>query len=157
MWSVREIQTWRTPGTKKPENPAKKLLSSYLAAIRERDGLIDEINRHYARAVSCTSHISPIPTGGNAAYDRTSESIADMLDAQDRLKLAIGKLNATVDRIMTLWETMEDGKQKELLLYRYIRGLKWEDIQDVMGYERSQIYVIHGKALLSFNKLMQNS
>lgn len=159
VWFVGDIQVWHAPEQKvlipKPENPAKKLLSSYLSLIADRDALIDEIRARYEKAISCTSRISPIYTGASAAYDRTSENATEMMDAELRLAQVIRKLNIATNRIFDIWEAMESEKQKQLLLYRYIRGMSWEDIMEKMGYERTQVYVIHGRALLSFNRLMQ--
>lgn len=48
-------------------------------------------------------------------------------------------------------ETLEDEQEKRLLKYRYIRGCRWEDIADKMGYTVRQIFNIHNKALGSIN------
>ena len=67
------------------ENPAKKLLSRYRSMIRERDALQDEINASFGKATSCTTQLSPIKTGGSAAYDRMGETTLDMLGPRDLL------------------------------------------------------------------------
>lgn len=156
---MSEIQVWHAPKQKvlipKPENPAKKLLSRYRSMIRERDALQDEINASFGKATSCTTQLSPIKTGGSAAYDRMGENTINMIDAQERLEQSRQQLNLLVQRIMKYWDAMEDERQKELILYKYIRGMKWEDIQEKMSYERTQIYVLHGRALLTINRMMQ--
>lgn len=43
-------------------------------------------------------------------------------------------------------ETLEDEQEKRLLKYRYIRGYRWEDIADRMGYSTRQIFNIHNLA-----------
>lgn len=162
MWSVDEIQVWIEPSKKpliqKPKNPAKELLSRYRSLIRERNAISDEILANFAKATSCTSRISPISSGGvSAAYDRIGENTCDMIDAQSRFEQTNARINETVNRIMNYLDAMENELEKEILIYRYIRGMSWEDIQETIHYERAQTYVIHGRALLSFNKLMRNS
>ena len=44
-------------------------------------------------------------------------------------------------------ETMENEREKDLLTYRYIRGMKWEEICVVMNYKWRQIHRIHSSAL----------
>lgn len=44
-------------------------------------------------------------------------------------------------------EAMEDEQEKRLLKYRYIRGCRWEDIADKMGYSVRQVFNIHSKAI----------
>lgn len=44
-------------------------------------------------------------------------------------------------------EALEDEQEKRLLKYRYIRGYRWEDIADKMGYSVRQVYNIHNKAM----------
>ncbi len=47
-------------------------------------------------------------------------------------------------------EVMEDEREKELLTYRYLRGLKWEEVAVKMGYSWKQTHRIHAKALENF-------
>lgn len=44
-------------------------------------------------------------------------------------------------------EALEDEQEKRLLKYRYIRGYRWEEIADKMGYSIRQIFNIHSKAI----------
>lgn len=47
-------------------------------------------------------------------------------------------------------ETLEDEQKKRLMKYRYIRGYRWEDIADKMGYSVRQVFNIHERVLHSF-------
>lgn len=47
-------------------------------------------------------------------------------------------------------EKMEDENEKDVLTYRYLRGMKWEDIAVKMGYSWRRIHYIHSKALENF-------
>lgn len=44
-------------------------------------------------------------------------------------------------------EALEDEQEKRLLKYRYIRGYRWEDIADKMGYSVRQVFNIHRKTI----------
>lgn len=47
-------------------------------------------------------------------------------------------------------EKMEDENEKDVLAYRYLRGMKWEDIAVKMNIGYRHILRIHGKALENF-------
>lgn len=47
-------------------------------------------------------------------------------------------------------ERMEDENEKDVLTYRYLRGMKWEDIAVKMNIGYRHILRIHGKALEDF-------
>lgn len=44
-------------------------------------------------------------------------------------------------------ETMEDEREKDLLTYRYLRGLKWEEVAVRMGYSWQHTHKVHSRAL----------
>lgn len=48
-------------------------------------------------------------------------------------------------------ERMEDENEKDVLTYRYLGGMKWEDIAVKMGYTWQHIHRIHSSALKNFN------
>lgn len=47
-------------------------------------------------------------------------------------------------------EKMEDENEKDVLTYRYLRGMKWEEIAIKMEYTYRNIIKIHGRALSNF-------
>lgn len=59
----------------------------------------------------------------------------------------IQKFKEITDRI----EHLQDENEKDVLLYRYIKGMKWEDIAVKMSIGKRHVQRIHGKALENFN------
>lgn len=47
-------------------------------------------------------------------------------------------------------EHLEDENEKDVLVYRYIRGMKWEDIAVKMNIGYRHVLRMHGKALENF-------
>lgn len=58
----------------------------------------------------------------------------------------IQKCKEIKDRI----EQLENEDEKDVLLYRYIKLMKWEDICTKMKYSWKQIHRIHSNALIHF-------
>ena len=56
----------------------------------------------------------------------------------------------TKESIKRRIEAMEDEREKDLLTYRYIRGMKWEKICTEMKHSWQHIHRIHAKALKNF-------
>lgn len=48
-------------------------------------------------------------------------------------------------------ERLEKAEEKDVLVYRHLRNLKWEDIAKKMGYEKRQLARIYNKALEHLN------
>ena len=139
-----------------PENPAKELLRGYIPMRKRRDALAQEIEDHYTRAYSCTVRLNPYrASGGGAAYDRMAEDICRAADAKQQLAAKIVELNAAMQRVLAMIDIPVDERQKTVLTLRYVNGLSWLDIQDRMGYERTQTLVLHGRALAAINRHMQ--
>lgn len=47
-------------------------------------------------------------------------------------------------------DSMEKQDERELLRYRYIDGLTWQEIADRLGTVERNVYFIHGRALRNF-------
>lgn len=42
---------------------------------------------------------------------------------------------------------LKDEDERDVLFYKYIKGLKWWEIAQIMDYSESWIYELHGRAL----------
>ena len=141
-----------------PENPAKELLRGYISMRKRRDALAQEIEDHYSRAYSCTVRMNPYrSSGGGAAYDRMAEDICRAADAKQQLAAKIAELNAAMQRVLVLIDIPTDERQKTVLTLRYVNGLTWEEIQERMGYERTQTLCLHGRALAAINRRLKSA
>lgn len=56
----------------------------------------------------------------------------------------------TYQQIAKQIKQMKSENEKDVLFYRYIRGLDWWEIAEKMNYSERWIYKIHGEALTHF-------
>ena len=56
----------------------------------------------------------------------------------------------TYQQITKQIKQMKSENEKDVLFYRYIRGLDWWEIAEKMNYSERWIYKIHGEALAHF-------
>ena len=141
---------------RRPENPAKAFLSRYKYLCIQQESLQRSIQAAQDRALSCTVRLKPIHTqGGGGAYDRLAEDIASKLDAEEQLSLDLGEISKALADIRAAINSLQSEAQKTVLMLRYIEGLDWQDVQEKIGYERAQTYIIHGRALRNVMKWME--
>lgn len=124
----------------------KEDLRSYQTIKRERDQLryqLEEIETalYYARA-QCLDGMPGASMGGNPQEDLAIRH----LELQEWYKT---KLDELADRQMAIETAIEslDPTARMLLRYRYIDGLKWEEVCVRMGYSWTQTHEHHSRAL----------
>ena len=143
---------------RKPENPAKTYLKRYRALLAQRDSLQRSIDAAYERATSCTVRLKPISvSGGGGAYDRMAEDVARISDEAAQLKAAKEWTERALSVIMTAIQAVPDEMQRTVLLLRYVEGLDWITLSDRIGYEISNTYILHGRALWSVRRWMDKT
>jgi DNA-directed RNA polymerase specialized sigma24 family protein len=142
--------------TTKPENPAKTYLKRYRALVIQRDSLQRSIEAAYDRAYSRTVRLKPVHvTGGGGVYDRMAEDVARISDETEQLRAAKERAENALSQIMEAIQAVPDEMQRTVLLLRYVEGLDWISLADKIGYEISNTYILHGRALWSVRKWME--
>jgi len=108
----------------------KTLLSLYLENAREIERLEKELEKWEARAkIANTAELQAVLAA--------------------RLK-ASAEQRREAERCV---EAVEDKKLKAILTYRYIYGLKWEKISEVMHLEYRWLLRLHKRALLQIEAM----
>ena len=128
---------------------AKEYLSRYRQALIKADGIRDSIAELRQRQEQVGSPaFSDAP---KASADGDLANYVARLDARER------RLNTQLQLCAQICEEIEHtleilGKdypiEAAMLRKRYIAGKSWETIAAEMGYSVSNIYILHGKALL---------
>ncbi len=96
-----------------------------------------------------SQNYSDMPTSG-----RTSD-LSDYMVKLEKTMQSIDNVTANCMVIKIAIESailkMKDGLESELLHKRYILFKSWDVISIDLGYERTQVHRIHGKALQHFD------
>lgn len=139
---------------KKP-NPAKKALMGYRSILRQRDEVRQELAEHYARATSCTVRLKPYKSaGGAASYDRMAEDVLLANNARDELARLEKELADKAERLRRMMDWPEAEPHREVILRRYLRGQRWEEIAGAMHCDKVTAWRWHGMALAVINARM---
>lgn len=138
------------------DNPAKRFLRGYRALLIRRESLMREIDRRRENATGTTVRLKPITvTGGNGAYDRMAEDVARIVDAEEAVSDTLQEIGHRLKEILAAIESVPDEMEKTVLTLRYIEGLDWVSISEKIGYEISNTYILHGRALVEVNKWLE--
>ena len=78
--------------------------------------------------------------------------VCRVVDASEMLIEEKRKAEYALQRILDAIRSIADERQKEVLTRRYINGDGFNDICEAMHYEKTQIFVLHGRALVEINK-----
>lgn len=79
-----------------------------------------------------------------------SDYIVKLDEIEREVKAARYRRICAFQKVQRQIEAMENEKEKDLLTYRYLRGLEWEEVAEKMGYSLRKIHYLHGDALKHF-------
>ena len=135
----------------KSENEKKK---EYLRSYRKHIRRIHRINAEIAelRAMKMYPSMKPddgMPHGSGGQDDLSvyAGDIDEMIrELQHERYLRI----KTYQKIVRQIKRLKSRNENDILFYRYIKGLEWYEVAEVMGYSERQIFRIHGNALEHF-------
>ena len=138
------------------ENPAKVFLRQYLAVSGRVQSLKMTIDRELAKAENISFSLKQVKVlSSPAEHDPMAANVCRAVDATVLLQDEIDRANRILADVLQSIDSLKDERQKELLTRRYIQGQNFPDIQTAMHYEKTQMYVIHGRALVGINKWME--
>lgn len=137
---------------KNSENEEKKeYLRSYrncIKAVKRIEGYLQELE---INEICPSLSMNGMP----AAVTYNNRDLSDYVVKKD--KLISDMLRARYQRITTYKEVigqielLSDEDEKNVLMYRYIKGMQWEDVAAKLNVEWAQIHRIHARALQHFN------
>ena len=138
------------------ENPAKTFLRRYIGLCGRVDALSTAINRAMERAFNISVSLKEIKVlSSPAEHDPMARDVCNAVDACEILYKYRDEAAAALQEILSAVDSLKDERQKELLTMRYINGDSFEMIMEKIGYEKTQTYILHGRALVEINKWLE--
>ncbi|MEY8495655.1 hypothetical protein AALC16_21990 [Lachnospiraceae bacterium 29-91] len=130
----------------KEENEKKKeYLKNYLRHVRRIHRINEEIREIRSMRASISLNTDGMPHG---SVQEDLSGYAAELDAMER-----DLIQERYHRIRTYQDIagrikrLSSENEKDVLFYRYIKGLDWWEIAEKMRYSERQVHRFHGKAL----------
>ena len=133
-------------GGKAVTNAEKKaILLEYQAIERRINRLLDEKRGWMEKATAVNPVLSDMPKGGGT--DKIQNAVCRIADIEADINREIDRQIDLRERIETAICAIPDGRLRDLMRYRYIDGLTWEQIAVEMHYSYVHICRMHGQAL----------
>ena len=138
----------RTAAVREENEKKKEYLKSYLNHVRRIHRINEEVREIRSMKVSMSVNNDGMPHGSGqgdlSGYAANLDSLErDLIQERyDRIKT----YQDIADRIKKL----SSENEKDVLFYRYIKGICWWEIAEKMRYSESQVHRFHGKALAHF-------
>ena len=143
---------------KRKENPAKVFLRRYIALSGRVDALSLAISQAMERAFNTGVSLKEVKVlSSPAEHDPMAKDVCSAVDACETLYKFKAEAEAALREILTAIDSLTDEQQKEILTLRYIAGMGFKDIKEKIHYEETQMYVIHGRALMGINSWMERN
>ena len=141
---------------KRQENPAKAFLRRYRSICGRVDALQRAIDEAMQRAMNTSITLKEIKVlSSPAEHDPMARDVCNAVDACEILYSEKERAQDALRGILSAIDSLKDERQKELLTRRYVAGEGFPEICDAMHYERTQVFVIHGRALVEVNKWLE--
>lgn len=137
----------------KQENPAKVFLRRYKSICGRIDALQRAIDEAMQRATNTQITLKEIKVlSSPAEHDPMARDVCNAVDACEILYIQKAEAGKALQEILGAINSLADERQKEVLTRRYVTGQGFPEICDGMHYEKTQVFVIHGRALIEINK-----
>jgi DNA-directed RNA polymerase specialized sigma subunit len=123
----------------------KAILKQYIGLEKRIARLLDEKKKWKEKAEAISPVYSDMPKAGGC--DKIQNAVCQIVDLEQDINREI---DAQIDlrrRIKAAVKQMDDEKLRDVMMYRYIDGLKLEEIAIEMSYSYMQIYRLHKKAI----------
>ena len=138
------------------ENPAKVFLRRYRSLCGRVDALQRAIDEAMERAFNTGVTLKEIKVlSSPSEHDPMAKDVCNAIDACEILYQKKAEANQALLDILSAIDSLKDERQKEVLTMRYIAGISFPEIMEKIGYEKTQAYVIHGRALLNINHWLE--
>ena len=138
---------------KKPENPAKAFLRRYIYLTGRIDALQRAIDDAMERAFNTGVTLKEVKVlSSPAEHDPMAKDVCSAVDACEMLRDQKTAAEQALREILEAIDAVDDEQQRELLTMRYVSAYSFPEIMNAMHYEKTQMFVIHGRALIQVNK-----
>lgn len=132
------------------ENDLKKeYLRRYRTHVRRIHRINAEIAELRSMKISPSVNNDGMPHGGGGQSDLSGYAAELDSMVQELIDERYHRIN-DYQEIVGRIKKLQSENEKDVLFYRYIRGMDWWEIAEKMKFSERQIFRFHGKALAHF-------
>lgn len=137
---------------KERNEKVKQWLWQYRDAKKEVRRLEEELQELIELQESCGAiQYSDMPKGGGSQSD-LSDGISMKEELWCKISEAKRKRDVELKKIESIIDRLENANEREVMTYRYIRSMSWEQICVKIDKKWTQVHRYHAKALEQIKK-----
>ncbi|ADH98307.1 DUF1492 domain-containing protein [Salisediminibacterium selenitireducens] len=108
----------------------------------EQQGRLKEL----ALKVTTTYQDNPVQ-GGLRENSRMEASLVDLMALGEEINADIDRLIEVKQEIRRAVKTVDNLSYQPVLEMRYLDGRSWDDVAEIMSYDKRTVHRIHGRAI----------
>ena len=121
----------------------------FLRRARHVDRRVDEATERVDRLrakleAGRMSSVTGMPRGGPADWTDTADRLIEL---EKRVNSKIRELVRIKHAAMDAIDRIDEARLREVLELYYIDGFTWDQVAERMGYDKSWVFRLHGRAL----------
>lgn len=133
---------------------AKDYLSQIPALRRQIAAKCSRVDDYLDEACRATSRLSAVNYGGTDRHSRVEVWIDKKIDAErdeiEPMRRELWQLEQAVVRVIG---AMPPGRWAQVIELRYLKGWGWDRVSNAVALKKSQLFEIHGHALIVFARV----
>ena len=133
---------------------AKYLLQKISFFDAEINSLIREYQSVKSTLLKATDYSNEVVA--TTRNNTNEEKLVKLADKSIDINLKIDKLVDFKIEMGNYIDQLEDERHRVILRERYINGLSFCEISDILGYTERHLHRIHGEALLAFQDVLKD-
>ena len=132
---------------------------AWLLQYRRLDDRIDRLEKEKSRWMERATKMSAPSDGmphGSGISDAVGQAVAKIADLQAEINREIDRLVDLRREIEAAIQTVGDDTMQDLLRYRYIDAMTFEEVAVRMHYSYQWVCILHGRALSDMQTVDSN-
>lgn len=129
---------------------AKEYLNSIKRIDKEIKKKTSEIYQLKTMALSITVATDSERVQSSGDKDRLGATVAKIIDKEKEIDEEVDKYIDIKQKIINQINNMSQESYSDILYYRYVACMKWDDVMDNTHISHSHIFRLHGQALMEF-------
>lgn len=119
--------------------------------------LCERAERYREMAMKATSRTDAIRISGTPGRSKVETYVLELVDVHDELKKEMEKLLEKSRRAERIIGLLEDDRYRVVLQFRYLCGMKWEEIAQKLMFTLRWTHKLHNDALNALERVCRRA
>ena len=129
----------------------RQTLEEARASIRRIKAINARIDFYMDTATRATSSLEAVRVSGTGNRSKVEDNVVRLIDAREMLDRELARCEGVIAQAERLIATLGEPKHS-VMAYRYLMGMRWDEIAQVVSYDKRYVYKLHGWALQDLNR-----